>query len=111
MQKTVTRKSSFELLRLILMVMIIVHHCIAHGLMLKELPDYPDAQIFIHDSEMPVFIMLNSLCICAVNCFVLISGYFGIHTSWRKAFFLIFALLFYTLIFTTLPHLAENDAL
>lgn len=99
------RNSNFELLRLILMVMIIIHHCIAHGLALAGLDPEFHYSMDLPEKWTGGFMLINCLCICAVNCFVLISGYFGIHTNKKKVFYLVFALIFYTIIFNVFPNI------
>lgn len=105
------RNSSFELLRIILMMMIIVHHCIVHGLGLTSLDPARDTTLVIPDSWMSYSCIINCFCICAVNCFVLISGYFGIMTNRKKIAFLLFALFFYTILFSFIPYLTQAQYL
>lgn len=59
------RNSNIELLRIVLMVMVILHH-----LIIKCKPYHWDKTV--------LFVMLNTFAIIAVNCFVFISGYYGI---------------------------------
>ncbi len=88
------------------MVMIVVHHCIVHGMGLVSGLGTSDASLIaIPDAQMPVAFILNCLCICAVNCFVLISGYFGIRTNKNKFLSLLGKTFFYTIIFGTIPYL------
>lgn len=105
---TPSRNSSFELLRLILMFMIIVHHSIVHGLGLINYGD-ANSNYYFYDTELPILCIINSFCICAVNCFVLISGYFSIKISAIKFFKLIFTLLFYTILLNSLPALISGN--
>lgn len=93
-----SRNSSFELLRLVLMVLIIIHHCIVHGLKLGQVDS------FINENKFPVAYGLNAFCICAVNCFILISGYFKIKTSSKKFLYLLLTLLFYVIVFKAIPN-------
>ncbi len=67
------RESGIELLRLVCMFYIILHHFIVHGL---GLAGY-DNGMGMTDS------ILNGFFVIAVNCFILISGYFGIKPRWR----------------------------
>ena len=100
------RNSSFELLRLILMFMIIVHHSIVHGLGFSGLGSVQMSNIT--GIELLMATVINCVCICAVNCFVLISGYFGIQTNLKKFLTLFFAIVFYTLIFDTFFLITER---
>lgn len=67
------RNSSFELLRIICILMIVALHI-----------------VMIHQNdnqfETNVSRLVHSFCICAVNVFVLISGYFGIHFKIERVF-------------------------
>ncbi len=69
-----TRASNFELLRLVCMFYIVLHHFIVHGL---KSAGYWGEAINIYS------VISNSFIIVGVNCFVLISGYFGIQSSWK----------------------------
>lgn len=91
------------------MMLIIIHHCIVHGLGLKGISDVYDCDLNLTISQMPTAFILNSLCICAVNCFILISGYFGIKVSKKKFLNLISILAFYTLFFAIIPALFEDN--
>lgn len=97
------RNSSIELLRLILMFMILVHHAIVHGLGLRDWDTGDISQILISGSTLTMATFINSLCICAVDCFVFISGYYGIKSVRSKSKTLIAILLFYTLFFNSVP--------
>lgn len=79
------RDSSIELLRLFLMLMIIIHHSIVHGMGLRGLVLENALPMHFTASEKPVATIINCFCICAVNCFVLISGYFSIKTTIKKS--------------------------
>ncbi|MDR1778921.1 MAG: acyltransferase [Clostridiales Family XIII bacterium] len=84
------RKSNMELLRLILMVFIVAHHFIVHGL--KTAGYYgPDTTT--------MGLTVNSFVIVGVNGFVLISGYFGIRARWESFLRLYLMLVFYALVF------------
>lgn len=103
------RDSAIELLRLFLMFMIIIHHSIVHGMGLRGL--VLDSALPMHFStyEKPVATIVNCLCICAVNCFVLISGYFSIKTTLKKSFRFLGYVLFYTFFFNSLYYLLCGD--
>lgn len=85
------------------MVMIVIHHFIVHGLGLTSLADGDAASFANGERAVPIAYCLNVFCICAVNCFILISGYFRIKTTIKKYVYLLLTLLFYVLIFRTLP--------
>lgn len=70
---TKSRESNFELLRIVAMMLIVAHHSlIAIGMV-----DYYSPQV--REGE-----LANSFLVCGVDCFVLISGYFGINFRLSK---------------------------
>ncbi len=79
-QPTKERNSNAELLRLICMFFIVVHHFIVHSIY----PEVLQGKVS-WDSEIDLLIaqFLNAFCFIGVNCFVLISGYFGIKLKWK----------------------------
>ena len=77
------RESKFELLRLLSMLMVLNLHSF-HGY------DYGSGIMQGLDW------FRESTSICAVNVFIMISGYFGIKWKFRSFFNLIFQLLFYS---------------
>ncbi len=81
-----TRNSSFELLRIILLIMILVEH----GNMWFIGGGYHS------DWEHWAKCIVESVCIGSVNAFVLISGWFGIRSDLKKIGKLVFMLLFCT---------------
>lgn len=102
------RNSSFELLRLILMVMIVIHHCIVHGLGLTSFDPNWGTNLCIPGKWVFPACLSNCFCICAVNCFILISGYFGIRTNKTKIIYLLFALFFYAITLNFIPNIVEG---
>lgn len=72
-----------ELLRLALMFMIVLEHIIGHGL---GLLDYINNQT---NSPTIYQWLLYTPCVMAVNCFVFISGYFGMIYSNQKVYKLV----------------------
>lgn len=71
---TKTRDSNIELLRIVLMLMIILHHLIIHGSKLVQLA----SDSYEPNDKTAIQLLLNSFIICAVNTFIFISGYFKI---------------------------------
>lgn len=108
-EKAKQRDSSFELLRLILMFLIVFHHAITHGLGLDSFASWSMLSLLIPDDEMYLYLSLNNLGIFAVNAFVILSGYFGIKTTWRKATTILLSVLFYTVLFSSLPVFVKGD--
>ena len=73
------RNSSVELLRILSMVMVLTVHFVgaAFGLpTVEELSHHPTAEMLAKNA-------VEAFAIVGVNCFVLISGYYGIRASWR----------------------------
>lgn len=75
------RDSNFELLRIVAIAGIVIHHfLIALGQ-----TDYPSGQARGGD-------FINAFVVMGVNCFVLISGYYGIRLKAEKVFRLLFTI-------------------
>jgi len=85
------RQSNIELLRIVCMLFILVHHVITGALPLSGYAHLTGG------TELLVTKLLDGLCFVAVNVFVLISGYFSIKPSWRGFFNLWFICAFYAL--------------
>ena len=71
------RKTKFELLRIICMLFVITEHL---------LPNISDIQNISAGFEYYIANIVRSFCIVAVNCFVLLSGYFGIKMKVKRIF-------------------------
>ena len=75
--KTTVRQSNIELLRLVVMGMIVLHHFIFHGLgLFRNL--YFDEPAIMSERDTGLALIADSFLICAVNVFILISGWFSI---------------------------------
>lgn len=83
------RQSKFELLRIICMVGVITGHA------LQSLYELHTANFSVLNTAQ---IFLMNICIVAVNCFVMISGYFRIRQSWKGITGLWMQLLFYAVV-------------
>lgn len=103
------RDSSFELLRIVLMVFITIHHFIVLGLGLLNLHESCDYNLILSDSQINYALFFNAFCVCAVDCFVLISGYFGIKTTKKRYVSLLATLIFYVLLLAILPNLLVGN--
>jgi len=73
MENKIQRNSNIELLRIVCILFVIMHHVLVHGRGIYNVEPYPWLYGFI-----------NQLCYVAVNVFILISGYFTIRFSWQK---------------------------
>lgn len=103
------RESTYELLRLVLMFLIIIHHSIVFGMGLTGLSWENSLPMYFSEWEKPIATLVNCLCICAVNCFVLISGYFSIKLNLKKITSLIITVLTYTFFFCSLYYLVIGN--
>lgn len=88
------RQSNFELLRILCMLGVMTNHVLQNCYPQLHTADFGLA------NDMRVLLMCMS--ITAVNCFVMISGYFRIRQSWKGFFNLYTQCAFYMLILTTL---------
>ena len=102
------RESNIELLRLILMFFIVVHHGIVHGLGVDGLSDW-GGELIVNQQDMFPISLLNACLIFSVNAFVLITGYFSLTLKKDKIVKLLVLVLLYTLLFSTIPCLIKSD--
>lgn len=89
-----TRELNVELLRLVLKLMIITQHLIFHA------TDFNSVLAKAEGLKVTTYIQLffYSLVVCAVNCFVFISGYYGINFSLKKLLLLVLEGVFYAVL-------------
>lgn len=87
------RQSNIELLRIVLMLMIITHHMIAHGLGLIKIGQ-PG---FIVDRNTYYELFINSFVLISVNAFIFISGFFGMKFKVRTVVSFILQALCYSI--------------
>lgn len=87
------RQSNVELLRIVLMLMIVSHHFIVHGLELKNIGNSGYEDTFLTYLKLAI----NSLVIVAVNTFVFISGFYGIKLRWGSFFSIVGQAVFYSI--------------
>ena len=73
--KEFSRETKFELLRVICMIFVITEHLVPH---------ISDMQNMNAGFEYYIGNIVRSFCIIAVNCFVLLSGYFGIKLKVKR---------------------------
>ena len=81
------RNLNIEILRVVSMFMVIVLHALGHGGVLEY--------YYLGDSGYFIFWLIEAFCMVAVNCFVLITGYFG----WKSKFMISRVFKFYIEIF------------
>lgn len=95
------RECGPEILRILLMAMIAMHHIIVHGLGLS------DFSIAAKTAEPLVRVELfyNSFLVIAVNAFVLISGYYGIKYKTKSLFSLFLQATIYSISIWYISHI------
>lgn len=91
MQKA-ERQSNIELLRIVLMLMIITHHFIVHGLELKSIGSAGYGNGLLTYGKLAI----NSIVIVAVDVFIFISGFYGMRLRWGSLLSLIGQAVFYS---------------
>lgn len=100
------RESNFELLRIVAIILITIHHLLINGL---NICGYNRAFDISGDSAIAV--LLNS-CVCGgVNTFILISGWFGIKHIVRNVIRLLFDCAVYGLMACLIYLVCTNDSL
>lgn len=72
----IVRESKFELLRIVCMLFVITEHLVPH---INDMQDICGGGYYAGN-------IVKSFCIIAVNCFVLLSGYFGIKMKVKRIF-------------------------
>lgn len=92
--RTKERESGIEIMRMILMMMIILHHIISYNFDLYE------NALKMNKGLCAVLFFLDASCIMAVNCFFLISGYFTIKFHLLKMIRLVMDAYFYYTVIT-----------
>ena len=92
--KIKNRDSNIELLRIILMIMIITHHLLVGPANLKLM----NSSMLNIDILNIIKVLLNSFVIISVNCFIFISGYYGIKFRSSKIINLIMQAIFYSIV-------------
>ncbi len=97
------RQANFELLRIVAMFMIISLHYLVKGGVATPFP------FVVKENPAGVLAwLIEAFCIVAVNCYVLISGYFLVESAWKpgRAVSLVLQVLFYSLLIPALLLLA-----
>lgn len=90
------RDSNLELLRIIAMMFIVLHHFVVHGYQLAKINSH---YFSIFPKRIPLYadilLSANSFLIIGVNLFLLISGYYSIKLKWKSIVNLVVICLFY----------------
>lgn len=93
MNKIQQRESNFETLRITAMIMVVMLHCNYF-----VLGDVNAAEIAKSSFESFIRMFWDQLCTPCVNLFILLSGWFGIHSKLKGGISLLFQVVFYTLL-------------
>lgn len=93
MPATAQRESNFELLRIVAILLILAHHL----LIATKKVEYYDTILMGGETA-------NAFLVCGVNCFILISGYFGIKLRLSKFLKIIFLIIAVIIADTALAH-------
>lgn len=83
-RKENTRQVNIECLRLLLMFMVVILHVFGHSILNSPMPQGLNADDAITTNNLYVSYFIEGLCIAAVDCFILISGFFSIKFSVHK---------------------------
>lgn len=96
MIKKTLRDSNLELLRIVAMTFIVLHHFIVHGFQLSKLHTSYHSVFPVNNPVLSYeFLISNSFFIVGVNLFLLISGYFSIRLRWKSIINLLIICVFY----------------
>lgn len=87
-----SRNNNIEIMRIVLMFMIICHHCIINGYGFQRMMNTGE---MVDPSYSCFLSVLNSIVIIGVNVFFLISGYYGINFKKEKLSKIVFDLYLY----------------
>lgn len=100
------RQSNFELLRIIAMFAIVLHHLIVNAINVVgyNIP-------FVSNINNNTLLVVNSFLTGGVNCFILISGYFGIKLSKHSVIRLLFDCIIVAFIGVLICYLFSGDTL
>ena len=90
------RNYSADLLRIVLIIFIVIHHSLVHGMGLSSLKNGYKVPAEVNNIY---YFVLNALCIVGVNGFFWLSGYFSIKTKYKKLFYLYLECIFYMGVF------------
>ncbi len=106
-----TRDSNFELLRIVAMAFIVLHHMIVHGTQmwrfsLGEPSIFPVGNIPVAAS----LVLLNAFFVVGVNSFLLISGFYGIKLKFKSFYALLITCLLYSYAYDVLVAYTHHTA-
>lgn len=103
MNNRLQRDSNAEMLRLLCMLMIVMHHFCVHAVY----PEVLSLNVINKGWDSHLMLFLHDFFFIGVNCFVLISGYYGIRPKWRSFINLYSIYVFYVLL-GVVGHIAKG---
>lgn len=102
MSNRLERESNAELLRIICIFIILLHHFCVHGLY----PEVLQLNMSGYKWDSHLLLFIHAFLYIGVNCFILISGWYGIKPKWRSFINLYLIYAFYNLLHP-LKHIAK----
>lgn len=90
------RNSSVELLRLLSMLLILIHHICGQGLGFQFFLTGEGNYIPQMGQVYPIITIIENICIVAVNVFILISGFYGITLKKKNVVSFLFVCIFFS---------------
>ncbi len=105
-RKPVERQSNFELLRIVSMLMVLGVHIDFASL---GMPDFSGGPHPVTSRDLWQ-LTVESICIIGVNCFTMISGWFGIRLKWRGVAAFLFECVFYSVLISTAVMVVKPEA-
>ncbi len=103
MEKKAARNTGLDLLRMVSMLMVAVLHILGQGGVM--------VRTGVNDPTYFTCYFLEAACLCAANCYALLSGYVGVksHFSARKLLGMILTVEFYSLVIGLILGLSHRD--
>lgn len=102
------RLNNIECLRVLVMFMIVIHHCVVSGLHLNE---NLNSGMDCNDMMNYLLVFINCIVVVAVNVFFLISGYFTINFKLNKFVKLLGQIIFYAFFIYILFVIVEGQSI
>ncbi len=100
------RQSNFELLRIVSMLMVLGVHIDGASLGMPDVSGGWSA-LSVRDYWQ---LIVEAVCIVGVNCFTMISGWFGIRLKWRGLASFLFECVFYSVLICTAVMIVKPEA-
>lgn len=100
------RNSSIEIMRLLSMIMIVIHHIVGQGLGFQF---YCLGGDCVQITNWLPIICIESFCIVGVNLFILISGYYGIRLKSRSVIKFLAIVLGFVILHTVAEYLYNSE--